>query len=224
MIRKGNLELHARHEVRIIAPMVGDSGVETLQVEGLWIDEGGQLLPFDSFSTKHPTTDDGLADATGLAHPEFRKMLEIVTDLPGSMTGRDRHKATGRTRAILGGVMGWEYLLGEMFGVDHVTVGMDGMCLIQDCVGGRGSPAGLADVFFQRLSASVLLSNKANGAVYSGPLGSAQYSQPWLFEGYVPEVMVCQACSPLLSTNARFTGHEYWQFRLGFLPDAQRGI
>lgn len=27
---------------------------------------------------------------------------------------------------------------------------------------------------------------------YSGPVGSAQYSQPWLFEAYVPEVMVCR--------------------------------
>jgi len=46
--------------------------------------------------------------------------------------------------------MGWEYLLGDMFESDHVMIGMDGMCLIPDCIGGRGSPAGLADVFFQR--------------------------------------------------------------------------
>jgi hypothetical protein len=48
--------------------------------------------------------------------------------------------------------MGWEYLLGEMFGSDHVTIGMYGMCLIQNCIGGAGSPIGLADVFFQRFS------------------------------------------------------------------------
>jgi hypothetical protein len=34
-----------------------------------------------------------------------------------------------------------------------LTTGMDGMCLIQDCIGGTGSPVGLADVFFQRFSA-----------------------------------------------------------------------
>jgi hypothetical protein len=126
--------------------MVGDV-VETLQVEGIWIDEAGQLLPFEPISTaKPPTTDD-----TELAHQSpDRKMLELVTDLPGSMAGRDRRKKSRSRDDILGGVVGWEYLLGEMFGVDHVTVGMDGMCLIQDCIGGRGSPAGLANVFFQR--------------------------------------------------------------------------
>ena len=39
--------------------------------------------------------------------------------------------------------------------------------------------------------------NGTNETYYSGPLGSAQYSQPWLFEGYVPEVMVCQTCTVL---------------------------
>jgi hypothetical protein len=84
-----------------------------------------------------------------------RKMLEIVTDLPGSRAGRDRHNDIGTIRGIVNGVMGWEFLIGEMFGsaVDHVTIGMEGMCLVQDCIGGTGSPAGLADVFFQRFLA-----------------------------------------------------------------------
>jgi hypothetical protein len=70
------------------------------------------------------------------------------------MTGRNRrkhHMDSSMASGILGGVMGWEYLIGEMFGSDHISIGMDGMCLMQDCIGGRGSPAGLADVFFQRL-------------------------------------------------------------------------
>jgi hypothetical protein len=83
-------------------------------------------------------------------------MLEIIADLPGSVTGRDRRKTIGSSHGILGGVMGWEYLLGEMFGAAHVTIGMDGMCLIQDCIGGRGRPVGLADVFFQRSTAPLL--------------------------------------------------------------------
>jgi hypothetical protein len=77
-------------------------------------------------------------------------MLEIVTDLPGSGARKNRKQNMRINDEILGGVMGWEYLLGEMFGVDHITSGMDGMCLIPDCIGGRGSPTGLADVFFQR--------------------------------------------------------------------------
>lgn len=127
--------------------MFGGEVVETLQVEGIWIDEAGQLLPFKTDSTAEGPT----AGSTELIHSRpHRKMLEIVTDLPGSMAGRDRRKNTRLRGGILGGVVGWEYLLGEMFGVDHVTIGMDGMCLIQDCIGGKGSPAGLADVFFQR--------------------------------------------------------------------------
>lgn len=137
----GILDPNARHEVRIIAPMVGRDSVETLQVQGIWLDEDGELLPYASES-------DSNKQSMKLEQP--RKMIEIVTDLPGSVAGRDRGKSVATNRGILGGVMGWEYLLGEMFGSDHVMVGMDGMCLVSDCIGGRGSPAGLADVFFQR--------------------------------------------------------------------------
>ncbi|KUJ23323.1 uncharacterized protein LY89DRAFT_755212 [Mollisia scopiformis] len=102
-----------------------------------------------------------------------KKMLEIVTDFPGSMAGRDKHKNTRTARGILGGVMGWESLLPDMFGADHATIGMDGMCLIEDCIGGRGSPFGLADVFFQ-----------------SGPAGTDEYSHAWIFQEYTPDVIV----------------------------------
>ncbi len=149
-IRRGNLDPKSRHDIRIIAPMVTRDGLEALQVEGIWIDEGAQLLPYET-----PTgSDDKISPGDQTDYPSSAKnrMLEIVTDLPGSKVGKDKHKNNGRTHEILGGVMGWEYLLGEMFGSDHVTIGMDGMCLIQDCIGGEGSPAGLADVFFQRFS------------------------------------------------------------------------
>lgn len=155
-IRKGGLDPHARHEVRIIAPMFGGEVVETLQVEGIWIDEAGQLLSMDVQAAASTPN----VDTTAPMHQKpHRKMLEIVTDQPGSLAGRDRRKNTRLTGGILGGVVGWEYLLGEMFGVDHVTIGMDGMCLIQDCIGGRGNPAGTADMFFQRF---VLGSNMVN--------------------------------------------------------------
>lgn len=152
-IRRGNLDKSSRHEIRIIAPMVGDNATETLQVEGLWIEEGGQLLPLEGSPDYENERLIANQDGSQPTSSELtqKRMLEIVTDLPGSMAGRDRRKNAGTARGILGGVMGWEYLLGEMFGADHITIGMDGMCLIQDCVGGRGSPAGLADVFFQRL-------------------------------------------------------------------------
>jgi len=153
-IQNGKLDVHSRHSIRIIAPMVRENAVETLQVKGIYIDQGGQLLPFAD--TSRPALEalvsllqHGQATGEVVTQPP-EKMLEIVTDLPGSMAGRDRRRNIETARGILGGVMGWEYLLGEMFGSDHVMIGMDGMCLIQDCIGGRGSPAGLADVFFQR--------------------------------------------------------------------------
>ena len=79
-----------------------------------------------------------------------RKNLEVITDIPGSFGGRNRGKRSGGADGLLAGVMGWEYLLGEMFGVDHTAIGVDGMCLIQDCIGGVGHPAGLGDIFFRR--------------------------------------------------------------------------
>ncbi|KAF7911553.1 hypothetical protein BELL_0087g00040 [Botrytis elliptica] len=188
-LRTKDLDPQSPHIIRIIAPMIGRDMIETFQFLGVWIDKNGQLipvrnpmsttnLPFSERDVENEelglsigAVDDGLPE-----NPSQRKMLEILTDLPGSMTGLDRRKhriASNVANGILGGVMGWEYLTGEMFGSDHVTVGMDGMCLLQDCIGGRGSPAGLADVFFQ-----------------SGPLGSGQYAQPWLFQSYVPDVMI----------------------------------
>jgi hypothetical protein len=150
-LRWGNLDRRTGHSIRVIAPMVNDNAVETLQVNGIYIDQEGQLLPF------HEPIEEQIIRDSSVRAPA--KMLEIVTDLPGSTAGRGRRRNIGPTRGILGGVMGWEYLLGEMFGTDHVTIGMDGMCLIQDCVGGRGSPAGLADVFFQRFDYSVSTSS-----------------------------------------------------------------
>ncbi|KAL8883373.1 MAG: hypothetical protein Q9192_007208, partial [Flavoplaca navasiana] len=102
-----------------------------------------------------------------------RKNLEVITDTPGSFGGRNRGKRSGGADGLLAGVMGWEYLLGEMFGVDHTAIGVDGMCLIQDCVGGVGHPAGLGDTFFR-----------------SGPPGSAYSDHPWMFNVHVPDVLI----------------------------------
>ncbi|PVH89051.1 hypothetical protein DL98DRAFT_544096 [Cadophora sp. DSE1049] len=131
-----------------------------------------------------------------------RRMLEIVTDLPGSMAERDRQKNSDTSRGILGGVMGWEYLLGEMFGSDHVTIGNDGMCLIPDCIGGRGSPAGLADVFFQ-----------------SGPAGSEQYTHPWFFQEYIPDVIVMNIGSSdwdSFQTHTQEYNKTLWELSVNF--------
>ena len=79
-----------------------------------------------------------------------KRILEVISDSPGSFPERQRGRRTGGADGLLSGVMGWDYLLGEMFGADHVTIGADGMCLIPECIGGTGQPAGLGDVFFRR--------------------------------------------------------------------------
>ena len=84
------------------------------------------------------------------ANEERRKILEVITDSPGSFTSKEKSKRGSGTDALLAGVTGWEYLLGEMFGADHIAIGADGMCLTQECIGGTGFPAGIGDVFFRR--------------------------------------------------------------------------
>ncbi len=84
------------------------------------------------------------------AGQDRKKILEVITDSPGSYTGKQRGRRFGGADGLLAGVMGWDYLLGEMFGADHVVIGVDGMCLTPECIGGTGEPAGLGDVFFRR--------------------------------------------------------------------------
>ncbi|CAG8949449.1 hypothetical protein HYFRA_00008309 [Hymenoscyphus fraxineus] len=169
-LRNGELDPLARHYIRVIAPNIKENRTTLLQVNGIYIDGQGELLaPLDA--TTLPEKALGKDKAT--TAQTRRKMLEIVTDLPGTTTEILGYKEATPGHEVLRGVMGWDYLLGEMFEADHVSVGADGMCLIQNCIGGRGSPLGISDLFFQ-----------------SGPLGSEQYNQAWNFDSYIPDAMV----------------------------------
>ena len=79
-----------------------------------------------------------------------KKLLEVITDSPGSLNGKGTGKRTGGAEGLLAGVMGWEYLLGEMFNIDHVSIAVDGMCLMQDYMGETREIPGIGDVFFRR--------------------------------------------------------------------------
>lgn len=103
----------------------------------------------ESSKVNQQTATDG-DDELATINQERRKVIEVITDSPGLFTGKQRGKMSGGANGLMAGVMGWEYLLGEMFGADHVGIGVDGMCLTQDCIGGTGSPAGIGDVFFRR--------------------------------------------------------------------------
>ena len=168
--------------------MTDDNGSGILELEGLWLSKGGQLLRVQgSLLAEEYEDEDELSaenDQIGRKHRsglneilkgnsreakkqaiteeedllkllrDRKKILEIITDVPGSFRAQHAQDRNVGPDALLAGVMGWEYLLGEMFGADHVGIGMDGMCMTQDCIGGVGFPAGLGDVFFRR---SVLL-------------------------------------------------------------------
>jgi hypothetical protein len=192
------------HDVRIIAPMTDSSlGNGVLELEGIYLDPGAKLLRVEgSYLEEDVESEDdfeagnagigskhmiGLKaigghsqkpyaeeDALDVIQPERKKVLEIITDYPGAFGGgRKKGMRTGGAAGLLGGVLGWEYLLGEMFGVDHVSIGVDGMCLMQKCIGGTGDPASMADVFFR-----------------SGPDADSYFSHPWMFQSYIPDVMV----------------------------------
>lgn len=185
-VRMKDLLKKRHHTIRVIAPMTDDGGTGVVQVDGIWLDKGGQLLPVEGSHAsvgQSPDGDEyeGESEEIGRSHrlglasfmrgsnkgqtqardeegeveaPDFRrrkKLIEIVTDTPAHLDNRPRH--TSRTREadnLLSGVVGWEYLIGEMFSVDHVSIGSEGMCLVHDCVGGTGSPSGMGDTFFRR--------------------------------------------------------------------------
>ena len=164
--------------------MTDDNGRGILELEGLWLSKGGQLLRVQGslLAEEYEDEDDLSAenDQIGRKHEnglknilkgnaremkqqelaekedlptllrDRKKVLEVITDVPGSFRAQHASGRSGGADGLLAGVMGWEYLLGEMFGADHVGIGMDGMCLTQDCIGGVGFPAGLGDVFFRR--------------------------------------------------------------------------
>ena len=88
----------------------------------------------------------------GRIRAKRKPVLEVVTDYPGFFGPRRPNSGSHAKDdfGLLGGVEGWEYLLGEMFEVDHITLGLNGMCLVSNCIGGAGFPAGIGDVFFRR--------------------------------------------------------------------------
>ncbi|KAJ9635354.1 hypothetical protein H2199_008356 [Coniosporium tulheliwenetii] len=176
-----DLERRAWHVVRVIAPMVEEMGL--LRVEGVGVVAAAEA----GMEGAEPDEEDASAGSGEQAENNTvtkprKKLIEVMTDFPGG-----KSRTSGATNGLLAGVMGWEYLLGEMFWVDHVSVAVDGMCLMQDCVGGVGGPAGVGDVVFR-----------------SGPVGSPHFQHTWMFQDYVPDVILLNLGT---TDNASFTTH-----------------
>ena len=184
-ICNGDLSVADEHRIRVVAPMTDDHGQGILELEGLWLSQGGKLLRVegsllseeyeneDAFSAeneqigeRHRTglndllktndnheseleSDSGDEERSPMSQSR-KKILEIITDSPSSFPRKRRANRTGGSDGLLAGIMGWEYLLGVMFGAEDIGIGVDGMCLIQNCIGGVGQPNGIGDAFFRR--------------------------------------------------------------------------
>lgn len=182
-IRDKDLDRRTHHTIRIIAPMTDNEGEGVVQLDGIYLDKGGHLLPVEGSTAAYMGGDDSIdmdGDDIGKPHrvglsnlmhggkdgqerddddnddPQTtmrhrKKLIEIVTDQAAHLSNKPRASARQTiTDTLLAGVMGWEYLIGEMFSVDHVTVSSEGMCLVHDCVDGTGTPSGMGDMFFRR--------------------------------------------------------------------------
>jgi len=113
----------------------------------------GRLLQGYKPEMAHRLAELDASDATNGYSSQRRKLVEVITDSPSHLFKQKTkitNARTGGADGLLAGVKGWEYLLGEMFSVDHVCVGVEGMCLTQNCLGGTGEPSGMGDVFFRR--------------------------------------------------------------------------
>lgn len=167
------LSSNTHHDIRVIVPMIGGDETNVAQVAGVWLDKAGSLLRIEGSPLDEEIDDEDIqkaeSDTIGKKHREGlsdlskwrnddeeeevpverRKVVEIITDTP-NRPKPDHHGRYGGGHGLLAGVMGWEFLLGEMFGIDHVSTGVDGMCLTQDCIGGTAEPVSMADVFFRR--------------------------------------------------------------------------
>jgi len=173
-IAAASLEPSQDHIIRIMAHGIDGEGHRGLEFEGLWLNNGGSLIssqrkketarpemvsvaismqpdkfahePHQSPKTEEvsKTESSGLSDNRSEYFLLFpRKTLEIVTDTPHTVRARPIHKS-------LAALERWSDLVGEMFGADHVSITVDGMCLTSPCLRGAAQSASVKDIFFRR--------------------------------------------------------------------------
>lgn len=157
-IRKYDLIRDSTHIIRIMAPMMDSLDSGSLQMRGLWLENGAKIIPLQSRAHIEKKDENDREEHNQASSMRTKivdktnrpkKLLEIVTDSQASKVFRQR-SLHGHTHKILAGVMGWDHLVGDMFGADHVTIGMDGVCLLRNCIREVASPVDVADIFFRR--------------------------------------------------------------------------
>jgi hypothetical protein len=172
-IAEASLDARKDHFIRIRTSAVGER-CRGLRFEGLWLNTGGHLIPSQGSEangwqglisdaapnlpnhsaqtfrqglltyTRQTISDGSLDGSRSQSSPAARrKVLEIMSDLPRSLPG---HTDDERMKAVAG----WEDLVGDMFGADHVSIAVDGICLSFPCPGGDAESVTSKDVFFRR--------------------------------------------------------------------------
>lgn len=179
-IATGNLEPSKEHVIRIISPRVDGEEYAGMQFTGIWLNNGGTLVsPQERQMTTQPATapDATSAPTEDLTrYPKYsgysrqyvekdeirnqrgrdlndkksqtsfmlpQKTLEIVTDVPHTL----RAQNINSSRNVL---QGWQDLVGELFGVDHVSIMLNRMCVTSPCIGAAAQLANIKDAFFRR--------------------------------------------------------------------------
>lgn len=168
------LESAEDHVVRIIAPGIDDEGQGGMKFEGVWLNNGGRLLPMQR---KGETTRTGplsepppmrVEASTQYSRPilETEEGQKRTVDLCSKSQHLDPLLSPRKTLEIVtnaphkiraqssngsfAALVGWEALVGDMFEADHVNIKMDGVCLTSSCVRTAAQPATVKDVLFRR--------------------------------------------------------------------------
>lgn len=168
------LEPSEDHIVRLVAPDIDGEAHEGMKFEGIWLNDGAslvspqekrwgtrrgifpdvpQMLPNRSaqYSGQSLKTDkvkgpgsNNLNDRGSQYSPVFPpKTLETVTDVRRSLRVQNESES-------LPAIKGWEDLVGDMFGVNHVSIAVDGLCLTSPCISSPDQPVTVKDAFFRR--------------------------------------------------------------------------
>jgi hypothetical protein len=198
-ITTGVLDPMSDHIVRITASSIDEDLHEAMKFEGVWLNEGGSLISsqakkdptqprviLDAASLKSNKTPQGLQQsydtsgmenarrenlsARALWHPVMlpRKTLEIVSDVALTVPA-------WIDKSSLLALEGWQQLVGDMFGADHVTITMEGMCLTSPCINGAAQSATIKDAFFRRYRVKSQCSPiTANCSTAAAPHGQAR--------------------------------------------------
>lgn len=177
-VRQGDLDPASDHNIRVIAPGVDSNGEMVVELEGVWLSKGGRLASVNSSGVglqaelpgglqttnaqglrKGPQkngADNELSDEFEGAKGQkpntprpTRKIVEVVTDTTSIRQDSIADPPSG-PGGLLSAILGWEYLVGEMFHADPVRISVPGMCVLSGCNGGQGQPATVSDVFFRR--------------------------------------------------------------------------